>query len=58
MCRFFYVLKFSRYNAQPCSSALERLIQGLRLFDVWDSSINMQAYAHYTLTGAARLDRV
>jgi len=40
------------------SRALEMLIQGLRLIDVWDSSINMQAYTSYTSTRAARLDRI
>ena len=40
------------------SRALERLLNGLQLTDVWDASLNNHAYTHYTPTGVARLDRI
>jgi len=40
------------------SRSLDKVTQGLRLVDVWDASLNAQAFTHYTLTGAARLDRI
>ena len=40
------------------SRALERLLNGLQLTDVWDASLDNHAYTHYTQTGAARLDMI
>ena len=40
------------------SRALERLLIGLQLTDVWDASLNNHAYTHYTPNGVARLDRI
>jgi len=37
---------------------LDKIIQGLKLVDVWNAPTNMQVYAHYTPTGAAGLDRI
>jgi len=37
---------------------LDKLIQGLKLVDVWNAPTNMQVYTHYTPTGAAPLDRI
>lgn len=44
-----------RYNY---SRTLDRLIQGLRLKDVWQERTQRRIYTHYTYQGAARLDRM
>ena len=40
------------------SRALERLIQGLGLVDIWEATADRQVFTHYTSTGAARLDMI
>jgi len=43
---------------RTCSRALERLINGLRLKDDWDTETNPHVYIQYTPAGAARIDRI
>jgi len=43
---------------RTCNRALERLINGLRLKDAWDTETNPHVYTHYTTVGAARIDRI
>jgi endonuclease/exonuclease/phosphatase family metal-dependent hydrolase len=43
---------------RPSSRALDKLVQGLRLYDAWDQASNIQTYTHFTPSGAARLDRL
>ena len=40
------------------SRSFDKLIQGLKLVDMWNAPKNMQVYTHYTPTGAARLERI
>jgi len=40
------------------SRALERLIQGLGLVDVWEATADRQVFTHHTSTVAALLDRI
>ena len=40
------------------SKALHKLVQGLKLTDVWNTNNNRAIYTHYTPHGAARLDRL
>ena len=41
-----------------CSRALERLIQGLGLNDMWETSQSRTIYTHYTTAWVSRLDRI
>ena len=40
------------------SRALNTLVQGYGLVDVWEAAPNRGIYTHYTRQGAARLDRI
>ena len=40
------------------SIALERLIRGLDLIDVWETASTRNTYTHYTSTGTSRIDRI
>ena len=40
------------------SKALDKLVQGLELTDVWQTTTNRAIYTHYTPHGVARLDRL
>jgi len=40
------------------SRALQRLLSGLGLVDVWEATDNRQLFTHYTPTGIARLHRL
>ena len=53
---FNYVITNGDSTGQRnCSRALARLIQGLDLIDVWETTPTRTAYTHYTATGASGL---
>jgi hypothetical protein len=40
------------------SAALERIVNGFGMQDAWRTDLTRKVYNHYTLHGAARLDRI
>jgi hypothetical protein len=45
-------------GAADRSAALERIVNGFGMQDAWRTDPTRKVYTHYTLHGAARLDRI